>query len=86
MPMAGKGMLLTSMNYSLSLGHAFTFLVAGLVASALLQTYRNLAGIAASPLAAGEERTHQDAHPEHEPDRARLRQVKEIIFVLSINH
>jgi uncharacterized protein (DUF58 family) len=47
-------MLLTSMNYSLSLGHALTFLVAGLVASALLQTYRNLAGIAASPLAAGE--------------------------------
>ena len=29
-------MLLTSMNYSLSLGHALTFLVAGLVASALL--------------------------------------------------
>src|SRR5258706_8920123 len=46
-------MLLTSMNYSLSLGHALTFLVAGLVAAALLQTYRNLAGIAASPLAAG---------------------------------
>src|SRR5438105_481073 len=47
-------MLLTSMNYALSLGHALTFLVAGLVAAALLQTYRNLAGIAASPLAAGE--------------------------------
>ena len=47
-------MLLTSMNYSLSLGHALTFLVAGLVAAALLQTYRNLAGIAISPLAAGE--------------------------------
>jgi uncharacterized protein (DUF58 family) len=47
-------MLLTSMNYSLSLGHALTFLVAGLVAAALLQTYRNLAGIAVSPLAAGE--------------------------------
>jgi uncharacterized protein (DUF58 family) len=47
-------MLLTSMNYSLALGHAFTFLVAGLVAAALLQTYRNLAGIAVSPLAAGE--------------------------------
>ena len=28
-------MLLTSMNYSLSLGHALTFLVAGLVASGL---------------------------------------------------
>src|SRR5438874_8795186 len=47
-------MLLTSMNYALSLGHALTFLVAGLVAAALLQTYRNLAGIVASPLAAGE--------------------------------
>jgi uncharacterized protein (DUF58 family) len=47
-------MLLTSMNYSLSLGHAFTFLAAGLVAAALMQTYRNLAGIAVSPLAAGE--------------------------------
>lgn len=47
-------MLLTSMNYALALGHALTFLVAGLVAAALLQTYRNLAGIAASPLAAGE--------------------------------
>ena len=47
-------MLLTSMNYSLALGHAFTFLVAGLVAAALLQTYRNLAGIAVAPLAAGE--------------------------------
>ena len=47
-------MLLTSMNYSLSLGHALTFVVAGLVAAALLQTYRNLVGIAAAPLAAGE--------------------------------
>jgi uncharacterized protein (DUF58 family) len=47
-------MLLTAMNYSLALGHALTFLVAGVVAAALLQTYRNLAGIVASPLAAGE--------------------------------
>src|SRR5213078_3739456 len=47
-------MLLTSMNYALALGHAFTFLVAGLVAASLLQSYRNLAGIAVSPLAAGE--------------------------------
>src|SRR5438046_3205291 len=47
-------MLLTSMNYSLSLGHALTFVVAGLVAAALLQTYLNLVGIAAAPLAAGE--------------------------------
>jgi uncharacterized protein (DUF58 family) len=47
-------MLVTAMNYALSLGHALTFLVAGLVAAALLQTFRNLAGIAISPLAAGE--------------------------------
>ena len=47
-------MLLTAMNYSLSLGYALTFLIAGLIAAALLQTYRNLAGIEASPLAAGE--------------------------------
>jgi len=47
-------MLLTAMNYSLSLGYALTFVVAGIVASALLQTYRNLAGIVASPLASGE--------------------------------
>ncbi|HEV3240441.1 MAG TPA: DUF58 domain-containing protein [Casimicrobiaceae bacterium] len=47
-------MLVTSMNYALSLGHALTFLVAGLVAAAVLQTFRNLAGIAVSPLAAGE--------------------------------
>jgi uncharacterized protein (DUF58 family) len=47
-------MLLTSMNYSLSLGYALTFLVAGVIAAALLQTFRNLAGIVAAPLAAGE--------------------------------
>jgi len=47
-------MLVTSMNYALALGHALTFLVTGLVAAALLQTWRNLAGIAVSPLAAGE--------------------------------
>jgi uncharacterized protein (DUF58 family) len=47
-------MLLTSMNYSLSLGYALTFLVSGVVAAALLQAYRNLAGIVAAPLAAGE--------------------------------
>jgi uncharacterized protein (DUF58 family) len=47
-------MLIASMNYALALGFALTFLVAGLVASALLQTYRSLAGLAISPLAAGE--------------------------------
>lgn len=47
-------MLATSMNYGLSLGYALTFLIAGLLAAAVLQTFRNLAGIAVSPLAAGE--------------------------------
>ena len=47
-------MLVASMNYALSLGFALTFVVSGLVASALLKTYRNLSGIAVSPLAAGE--------------------------------
>ena len=42
------------MNYALSLGYAMTFLAAGMVAAALLATFRNLAGIASSPLAAGE--------------------------------
>jgi uncharacterized protein (DUF58 family) len=47
-------MLLTSMNYALSLGYAFTFVAGGLVAAALLATFRNLAGIAVLPLVAGE--------------------------------
>ena len=47
-------MLLTAMNYALSLGYAFVFLVGGLAAAALLATFRNLAGVAVSPIAAGE--------------------------------
>ncbi len=47
-------MLLTSLNYSLSLGFAVTFLLAGLSAAALLHTFRNMAGIELTPLAAGE--------------------------------
>ena len=47
-------MLLTSLNYALSLGFAVTFLLAGLAAAALLHTFRNLAGIELAPLAAGE--------------------------------
>jgi uncharacterized protein (DUF58 family) len=47
-------MLLTSMNYALSLGYAFTFVAGGMVAAALLATFRNLAGIAVLPLVAGE--------------------------------
>ena len=37
-------MLVTSMNYALGLGYALSFLLCGLFSSALLATYRNLAG------------------------------------------
>jgi len=47
-------MLLTSLNYAMSLGFAVTFVLLGLVAAALLHTYRNLAGVEVRPLAAGE--------------------------------
>jgi uncharacterized protein (DUF58 family) len=47
-------MLVASMNYALALGFALTFLIAGLIAAALLHTYRNLNGLAVSPLGAGE--------------------------------
>ena len=46
--------LLTAMNYALSLGYALTFVMGGMVAAALLATFRNLAGIVISPLVAGE--------------------------------
>jgi len=46
--------LLTSLNYSLSLGFVATFLLSGLVAAALVHTFRNLSGIELRPLAAGE--------------------------------
>ncbi len=45
-------MLLASLNYALALGVAVTFLLAGLVAAAQLHTFRNLAGIEITPLAA----------------------------------
>jgi uncharacterized protein (DUF58 family) len=47
-------MLLTSMNDALSLGYALTFLAGGMVAAALLATFRNLAGMSVAPLVAGE--------------------------------
>lgn len=47
-------MLLASLNYALALGVAVTFLLAGLIAAAQLHTFRNLAGIEITPLAAGE--------------------------------
>jgi len=46
--------LLTSLNYSLALGFIVTFLLVGLLAAALVHTFRNLAGIELRPLAAGE--------------------------------
>ena len=55
-------MLLTSMNYALSLGFALTFLAGGMVAAGLLATFRNLAGLAASPLGAGEARVNEARH------------------------
>ena len=47
-------MLLASLNYGISLGFVVTFVLAGLVAAALLHTFRNLAGIEVKPLGAGE--------------------------------
>ena len=47
-------MLLTSLNYTLSLGFAITFLLSGLVAAALLHAFRNVAGLEIRPLAASE--------------------------------
>ena len=47
-------MLLTSLNYALSLGLGVTFVLGGLVASTLLHAFRNLAGIEIKPLAASD--------------------------------
>ncbi len=47
-------MLVTSLNYALSLGFIVTFLVAGLIAASLLHAFRNLAGTVVRPLAASE--------------------------------
>jgi uncharacterized protein (DUF58 family) len=47
-------MLLTSLNYALSLGLFVTFVLSGLASAALLHTFRNLAGIKVRPLAAGD--------------------------------
>jgi len=38
-------MLVTSVNYALSLGYALCFLLTGMFAASLLHTYRNMAGI-----------------------------------------
>jgi uncharacterized protein (DUF58 family) len=47
-------MLVTAMNYALSLGYATTFFIGGMVAAALLHAFRNLAGITLAPLVGGE--------------------------------
>lgn len=47
-------MLITSMNYALALGFVATFVLSGLVAAALLNTFRNLAGLEIRPASAGE--------------------------------
>ena len=47
-------MLVTSLNYSLALGFVATFLLTGLLAAALLHTFRNLAGITIRPVGAAE--------------------------------
>src|SRR3954470_24423187 len=47
-------MLLTSLNYALSLGLAVTFVLIGLSSGALLHTLRHLAGMEVKPLAAGD--------------------------------
>lgn len=47
-------MLVTSLNYSLALGFVATFLLAGLLAAALLHTFRNLAGLTVRPIGAAE--------------------------------
>lgn len=47
-------MLIASLNYALSLGVGVAFLLSGLLAAALLHTFRNLAGIEVTPLSAGE--------------------------------
>ena len=42
-------MLLGAINYTLSLGHALVFLLAGLGLAAMVHTFRNLLGIAITP-------------------------------------
>lgn len=47
-------MLVTSLNYGLSLGFLATFLLTGLVGATLLHTFRNLLGLVVRPTSAGE--------------------------------
>lgn len=47
-------MLVASVNYSLSLGYALSFLLTGLFAATLLHTYRNIAGVDLGAVGAGD--------------------------------
>jgi uncharacterized protein (DUF58 family) len=47
-------MLLTSMNYGLSLGYAMTFLLGGLMHAGMLHTYRNLSRLVVDAAISGE--------------------------------
>ena len=47
-------MLVTSMNYALALGFVATFVLCGVLGAALLNTFRNLTGLAIRPGSAGE--------------------------------
>lgn len=47
-------MLVTSLNYALSLGFAVTFLLTGVIATTLLATFRNLSGLEVQAVNAGE--------------------------------
>jgi uncharacterized protein (DUF58 family) len=47
-------MLVTSLNYGLSLGFVVTFVLTGVIGAALLHTFRNLAGLSIRPGVAGE--------------------------------
>jgi uncharacterized protein (DUF58 family) len=47
-------MLVTSMNYALALGFVATFVLSGVLGAALLNTFRNLTGLAIRPGSAGE--------------------------------
>ena len=53
-------MLITSMNYALGLGYALSFLLCGLFSSALLATYRNLAGTVFENVHAGSATVGED--------------------------
>jgi len=47
-------MLVTSINYALALGFVATFVLSGVLGAALLNTFRNLTGLAIRPGSAGE--------------------------------